>query len=591
MKTKVSKIGGQAVIEGVMMRGERAMATACRTEQGIQIDSERITVSSRMKKIGKIPIIRGVVNFCNMLYVGTKTIMSSTEIQGESMEPSKFEKWLSEKFKIDAITLAVWIGTILGVALALGLFFVLPQVFMTLLDRIPEMQVLNMIVKNLIEGLIRIVMFVLYVLLVSQMKDIKRVFMYHGAEHKTINCYESGKPLTIENIRASSRIHNRCGTTFMFIVMIVSIILFSLCGWDPRWWVRLLIRLALIPAVMGVSYEILKILAKYDNWFVNFLRGPGLLLQGITTANPDDDMIMVALASFRTVLEMDKDKSIEPIHSGYKFSYDEVKDIVSNKIDLTNYEEEFLWICCFVADCTRAELPFKKFENADLDRVKTFAEKLSSNMPIDYILGESEFYGLKFKVNGSVLIPRPETELLVEQTLALINEGDKVLDLCTGSGCIATTISIKKGIKVFASDISTDAISVAKENAKINNADVEFFESDLFSNIEEKFDVIVSNPPYIRREEIEKLDSSVKDYEPKIALDGGESGLDMYVKIISNLNNNLNEGGTILFECGYDQAEFIKNMLTDFGNVEVKKDYNDIERIIIAKGYKKCLKN
>ena len=586
MKTKVSKIGGQAVIEGVMMRGEKSMATACRTEQGIQIDSDRITVSSRMKKIGKIPIIRGVVNFCNMLYLGTKTIMSSTEIQGEGMEPSKFEKWLSDKFNIDAITIAVWIGTILGVALAVGLFFILPQVFVSLLEKIPEFNAINMIVKNLIEGLIRIVMFVLYVLLVSQMKEIKRVFMYHGAEHKTINCYESGKPLTIENIRASSRIHNRCGTTFMFIVMIVSIILFSLCGWDPRWWVRLLIRLALIPAVMGVSYEILKLLAKYDNWFVNFLRGPGLLLQGITTANPDDDMIMVALASFKTVLEMDKDDTIEPVHKGYQFDYKEVKDIVSNKIDIKDYDEEFNWICCYVKGVNRAELLFAKFENSDVASVLEYCKKLSSNMPLDYILGESEFYMRKYEVNPSVLIPRPETELLVEQSLKVIKEGDKVLDLCTGSGCIATTISAEKGIKVFASDISQDALNVARKNASKNNADVEFIHSDLFSSIQDKFDVIVSNPPYIRSDEIKTLDNSVKDYEPVLALDGGKSGLDMYVKIITSLNDNLNEGGSILFECGYDQAEFIKNMLTDFSNVDIVKDYNNIERIIIAKGYK-----
>ena len=591
MKTKISTIGGQAVIEGVMMRGTKSMATACRTGQGIQLDSERIVTSPRMKKIGKIPIIRGVVNFCNMLYLGTKTIMSSTEIQGEEIEPSKFEKWLSEKFKLDAMSLAIWIGTILGVVLAIALFFILPQVFMTLLEKIPEVAAYPWIVKNVIEGSIRIVMFVLYILLVSQMKDIKRVFMYHGAEHKTINCYEHGLPLTLENIRNSSRIHKRCGTTFLFIVMIVSIILFSLCGWDPRWWVRLLIRLALIPAVMGVSYEILKFLAKFDNWFVNLLRGPGLLLQFITTAHPDDDMIMCALAAFSTVMEMDEDENIEPVHAGYKYTFSQVKDIVSNKVDLKNYDEEFDWICCFVKKVSRAELNLVKYENRDLDRILRYSKQLETNMPLDYILGESEFYGYKFKVNKSVLIPRPETELLVESALSLIKEEDKVLDLCTGSGAIAVTISKKLSRKVTAVDISLEALSVAKSNALSNGADVDFIESDLFNNVEDTFDVIVSNPPYIRTKEIDTLDKSVKDFEPRLALDGGESGLDMYVKIIDNLDKVLNENGTVLFECGYDQAEFIKNMLTSFETVEIRKDYNGIERIIIAKGYKKCLKS
>ena len=586
MKAKVSKIGGQAVIEGVMMRGETAIATACRTESGIQIDSSKITTSNTMKKIGKIPIVRGVVNFCNMLYLGTKTIMDSTAIQGEELEPSKFEKYLSEKFNVDVLNVAIWIGTILGVLLAVGIFFILPQVFMTLLEKIEGVANLHMIVKNLIEGLIRIAMFVVYVLLISQIKDIKRVFMYHGAEHKTINCYESGKSLTIENIRNSSRIHNRCGTTFLFIVMIISILLFSLCGWDSRWWVRLLIRLALLPVVMGVSYEVLKILAKYDNWFVNFLRGPGLLLQFVTTAPPDDDMIMVALASFKTVLEMDGNSSVEAKKGGYEFSYLEVKDIVSNKVDLKEFEEEFDWICCSTKDCNRAEISSKKFSNSDLKHIIELSNKLSSNMPLDYILGESVFYGYKLKVNSAVLIPRPETELLVENALNYILEDSKVLDLCTGSGAIAISIAKQKNIKVYASDISEEALAVAKNNAVLNEADVEFIQSDLFSNIEDKFDVIVSNPPYIRKNDIKSLDNSVKDYEPMLALDGGESGLDKYVAITANLESHLNVGGTVLFEIGYDQAEFVVDMLQNFESVEVKKDYNNIDRIIIAKGYK-----
>ena len=418
MKVKVSKIGGQAVMEGVMMRGEKSVATAVRKPNGdIVVDSSRVTLSKRMKTVGKIPIVRGIVNFCNMIFLGTKTLMNSAEMQGVELEPSKFEKWISEKFKLDLFSVAMWIGVILGVLLAVGLFFVLPQVFTSLIMKIPGADSMHVILKNLIEGVIRIAMFVLYILLVSLMKDVKRVFMYHGAEHKTINCYESGKPLTIENVRNSSRIHNRCGTTFLFIVMIISILLFSLCGWDSRWWVRLLIRLALIPLVMGVSYEILKVLAKYDNLFVNILRGPGLLLQRVTTANPTDEMLMVAMASFKTVQKLDEDETL-PTGSGvYRYDYFEIKDLVDSRSKIEGYEEEFEWILCSRKNVERVKLVSSKFDYDDVSDTVYKLDRVKNGEPLDYVLGESVFYGYKLTVNKNVLVPRPETELVVEQAL------------------------------------------------------------------------------------------------------------------------------------------------------------------------------
>lgn len=586
MKVKVSKIGGQAVMEGVMMRGEKSVATAVRKSNGdIVVDSSRVTLSKRMKTVGKIPIVRGIVNFCNMIFLGTKTLMNSAEMQGVELEPSKFEKWLSEKFKLDLFSVAMWIGVILGVLLAVGLFFVLPQVFTSLIMKIPGADSMHVILKNLIEGVIRIAMFVLYILLVSLMKDVKRVFMYHGAEHKTINCYESGKPLTIENVRNSSRIHNRCGTTFLFIVMIISILLFSLCGWDSRWWVRLLIRLALIPLVMGVSYEILKVLAKYDNLFVNILRGPGLLLQRVTTANPTDEMLMVAMASFKTVQKLDEDETL-PTGSGvYLYDYFEIKDLVDSRSKIEGYEEEFEWILCSRKNVERVKLVSSKFDYDDVSDAVYKLDRVKNGEPLDYVLGESVFYGYKLTVNKNVLVPRPETELVVEQALKYITTDSRVLDLCTGSGAIAITIKKQSGASVVASDISEGALSVAKLNARKNDADVKFVLSDLFENVEGEFDVIVSNPPYIRSGDIEGLDRSVKDYEPRLALDGGESGFDVYDKILTALPSKLKSGGTLVFECGYDQADELIGKINGFKEVFAVKDYSGIDRIIIAKGY------
>ena len=586
MKVKVSKIGGQAVMEGVMMRGEKSVATAVRKPNGdIVVDSSRVTLSKRMKTVGKIPIVRGIVNFCNMIFLGTKTLMNSAEMQGVELEPSKFEKWLSEKFKLDLFSVAMWIGVILGVLLAVGLFFVLPQVFTSLIMKIPGADSMHVILKNLIEGVIRIAMFVLYILLVSLMKDVKRVFMYHGAEHKTINCYESGKPLTIENVRNSSRIHNRCGTTFLFIVMIISILLFSLCGWDSRWWVRLLIRLALIPLVMGVSYEILKVLAKYDNLFVNILRGPGLLLQRVTTANPTDEMLMVAMASFKTVQKLDEDETLPTGNDVYLYDYFEIKDLVDSRSKIEGYEEEFEWILCSRKNVERVKLVSSKFDYDDVSDTVYKLDRVKNGEPLDYVLGESVFYGYKLTVNKNVLVPRPETELVVEQALKYITTDSRVLDLCTGSGAIAITIKKQSGASVVASDISEGALSVAKLNARKNDADVEFVLSDLFENVEGEFDVIVSNPPYIRSGDIEGLDRSVKDYEPRLALDGGESGFDVYDKILTALPSKLKSGGTLVFECGYDQADELIGKINGFKEVFAVKDYSGIDRIIIAKGY------
>lgn len=588
MKVKTTKIGGQAVLEGVMMRGEKAVATAVRTPAGaISIDSSRVHVSEKMRKIGKIPVVRGVVNFCNMLYVGTKTLMASSAVQGAEEQPTKFEKWLSEKFKIDVFTIVLWVGVLLGVALAVALFFVLPQFITTMLAKIPEIQSLHVVVKNLIEGLIRILIFILYIVLVSRLKDIKRVFMYHGAEHKTINCYEKGEILSIENVKKSSRIHNRCGTTFLFIVMIVSILLFSLCGWDSRWWVRLLIRLALIPLVMGVSYEILKIMAKYDNLFVDILRYPGLLLQKLTTAEPDESMIQVAMSAFKTVDRLEKDDTLPSGKFLYEYDIFELKDILSTKHGIEGYTEELDWICCFVLKCSRAELAMKKnITDCELNQIESCLLRVKKGEPLDYVLGESEFYGYKFKVTRDTLIPRPETELLAEQAIKLTDENTKVLDLCTGSGILAITIAKKKNIKTYACDVSEKALETAKFNAVLNATEVEFYQSDLFENVDEKFDIIVSNPPYIKSADIENLDDSVKNYEPLLALDGGESGQTFYDRILENLDKCLIKNGTILFECGFGQAdELAKKCKKRFNDVEIVKDYNNIERIIIAKGY------
>ena len=221
-KTNRTSIGGQAVLEGVMMRGRSSMATSVRDEDGnIRVETERFKPATEKSFICRLPIIRGVLNFVSSMTMGTKILMRSAEVYGEE-EPSKFEKWLSKTFKIDLMNVVIGFSLILGLALAIGLFMWLPQFLTGLLAPLINIEKTS-IWFNLIEGLVKLIIFVCYILLTSLLKDVKRTYMYHGAEHKTISCYECGLELTVENVKKCSRIHDRCGTTFLFLVMFISI--------------------------------------------------------------------------------------------------------------------------------------------------------------------------------------------------------------------------------------------------------------------------------------------------------------------------------------------------------------------------------
>ncbi|MBP5373066.1 MAG: DUF1385 domain-containing protein, partial [Clostridia bacterium] len=234
MKKKLKKpnktnIGGQAVLEGVMMRGNSSMAVSVRDEDGIiRLETERLTPIKERSFIFRTPFIRGVISFFSSLLSGTRILMRSAEVYGEG-EPSKFEKFLSEKLKIDVIQIVMIIGVILGLGLAIALFMFLPN-FLTELIAAPLDLDKTSIWFNLIEGGFKLFIFVAYILLTSLMRDIKRTYMYHGAEHKTISCFEKGLPLTVENVKGCTRVHDRCGTTFTFLVLFISILVFSLAN-------------------------------------------------------------------------------------------------------------------------------------------------------------------------------------------------------------------------------------------------------------------------------------------------------------------------------------------------------------------------
>ena len=307
-----TSIGGQALIEGIMMQGPKGAAMSVRLPDGT-IDTEMLEVKHLRDKFkpAKLPLIRGVVNMVESLLFGFKCMEKSAEKAGldDDTSPedmSKLDKWISDHFGPKMMAVVTGISMVLGVSLAFGLFFYLPTFLVDIIDKYLFKNALSEL-HPLFEGIMRMVIFVAYVWLVSKIPDIKRVFMYHGAEHKSIFCYEHGLELTVENVKKQKRFHPRCGTSFIFVVLIISIFLSSALvvifpGIDDVRIVWMGIKLLIMPLTVGVSYEFIKYAGKHENLLVKILSAPGLWMQRITTQEPTDDIIEVGIESLKAVL-------------------------------------------------------------------------------------------------------------------------------------------------------------------------------------------------------------------------------------------------------------------------------------------------
>lgn len=293
-------VGGQAVMEGVMMRTPTGgIALAVRRTDG-SIETEYTKKESLAKKgtFFGFPVVRGVVSFVESLVTGMKITTRSAELLGDDTmaeEPSRFEKWLANKLGKSAMDIAMVVAVILAIALALGLFVFLPSLINQL---IPWPEGAAPIWKSLTEGVARLIIFLGYISVISLVKDIRRVYMYHGAEHKTLACYEHEAPLTVDEIMKYSRLHPRCGTNYLFLVMAIAILFFALIPYQENLLLRVLTRLVGLPIVAGISYEVLKLAAASDRLWARIIRAPGMFLQYLTTREPDADMVEVALAAF-----------------------------------------------------------------------------------------------------------------------------------------------------------------------------------------------------------------------------------------------------------------------------------------------------
>ncbi len=596
-------IGGQAVLEGVMMMGKTCMATAVRDPDGaVQIEAKRIKRSDALKTASKIPLVRGVVNLVSSLVRGIKTLSRSAAVYGDEddeAEPGKIQKWFVEKFKISLMDIVTGLGMFIGVLLAVGIFFVLPNYLVGLLTgAFPEVFDNRMggLWSGLILGGIKLIIFLAYLGLILLLKDIRRLYRYHGAEHKTINAYENGVELVPEKVAECSRIHDRCGTSFLFIVLFINIIVYSVIRWacyinvienDILQGVAGLgLEIALLPVIAGVAYEVLKLLAKYDNGFVRALKAPGMLLQKyLTTREPDEKMIEVAIAAFNKVLEMDADETVAEtvfVTSGIlsKMLDETKKKFAAKEIDESDAE----WIYSIVLGIRRSDLKNERtVKPSESKRISEIVEQRLNGRPLWYIIGDTEFCNCRIKVDERALIPRPETEMLADITIRSVEDNDKVLDMCTGSGCIAVAVAKAckgRGVSVTAADVSDAAIMLAKENANLNSVDVNFVVSDLFKNVHGRYNIIVCNPPYIKSTEIPYLQREVREHEPRVALDGGEDGLDFYRRLASEVKSYLTKDGMLIMECGEGQTTEILQIFPRRDYAIVLKDLAGVERFL-----------
>lgn len=304
-----TSIGGQALIEGIMMRGVDKCAMALRLKNGdIELEEWAIKGGKNAPWYKKTPFIRGCFNFIDSMTTGYKCLMKSADRAAEldeGEELSKFDKWLNDKLGDKIMPIISAISMVLGVALAVFLFIFLPTWIVGALCRfVPVLEPF----RAFFEGIIKIIMLVFYMWVTSLMKDIRRTYQYHGAEHKTIACYEAGEDLTVENVRKSCRFHPRCGTSFILIILLIGIALFSLLfNGVQTLWLRVLLRFCMLPVIVSISYELIKLAGRYDNIFTKIISAPGLWLQRITTKEPDDSQIEVALKAFMAVLPDNKE--------------------------------------------------------------------------------------------------------------------------------------------------------------------------------------------------------------------------------------------------------------------------------------------
>ena len=680
-----TSIGGQAVMDGVMMQGPERTAIAMRLPSG------ELYLKTKLKKeqpkAMKYPFIRGIIAFAMSLVNGMSTLMESADIlekyapEEYAEEEGRFEKWVNGRFgERAAWNILMSASLVFAIVISIALFVIFPTWAVNFLGK----WIKNAIVLNLTEGVLRILIFIGYIVLIRKMEEIETLFRYHGAEHKTIHCYENNLELTPENAQQFYTLHPRCGTSFLMFVLIISLLLFSLLGW-PNLALRIISRLVLIPVIAGISYELLKWAGRSDGRLVRILSYPGLMLQKLTTAEPTNEQLEVAILSLKAVLVdkdfpvidgfVDKDgnmigdtfwkpgsevmskklpeedaeeeaangeeginKAIEFLNEldseGYTmvetsedgvslaqgiadhFQEEAKQRAIKNRFtnDITTIENALQWgqaalsmiengkneariILSYATGMTQSQIIAHSKELMKEDDFEEYERRIQDRLtgtPLQYITGVQDFMGIPIRVNRNVLIPRLDTEVVVEEALKIIEEKGwahpDVLDMCTGSGAIGVSIAVKSPESIVTmTDISEEALKTAMQNAGLNevNRKCVFLLGDMFDALppDREYDMIICNPPYIETKEIERLSIEVREKEPRLALDGGKDGLDFYRRIAKDAGAHLRTGGVLVLEIGYDQAGSVKRILgkaKTFTDIHKIRDLAGLDRAIIA---------
>ena len=585
-------------MEGVMMMGKTSYCTAVRDPDGnIQVEIKRIERSKHAVRASKIPFVRGVVYMFGSLVRGTHALTRSAQVYGsDDEEPGRIEKWFAEKLKLNLMHVITVIGVILGFALAVFFFMWLPRLLVRTLDQYLWHNLKGSVWEYVMLGVFKLVIFLAYLGLIMILKDIRRLYRYHGAEHKTINCYEKGLELTCDNVMSCSRLHDRCGTSFLFIVLIINIAIIGVISWALNIssignraleaLANIGVEVVVLPVIAGISYEILKFFALFHGPISKIFKSPGYLIQKVfTTREPDAEMVEVAIAAFNAAMEMDADPEMKEtsfVTGGLlsEMLAETKKQFAEAGIDESDAE----WIYAIVLEMNRSELSEQRvIKPSETRKLTEIIEKRLTGRPLWYIIGDVEFYDCKINVDERALIPRPETEILAQQVVKTAEDGDKILDMCTGSGCIAVSVAKHckgKKVQITAADVSDAAIMLAKENANYNSVDINFIQSDLFSRVHGRFNIIVCNPPYIKSSEIATLQSEVRDYEPRIALDGGDDGLEFYRRLAKEVTRFITRGGLLMLEVGEGQAEEVLKLFDKREYAMVVKDFAGVDRFL-----------
>ena len=520
--------------------------------------------------------------------------LTEEELSAKKAKEAKQFQWL------------LYITVAISIVVSVAAFMLLPYALASLLRKVGASEV----GVTVAEAFVKLALFMGYMLLISRMKDIQRTFMYHGAEHKCINCVEHGLPLTVENVLASSRQHKRCGTSFLFLVMIVSIFLHFIFVLVPGYWVRLFGRLLMVPIVSGVSFELIQWAGRTDSRLADILSKPGLAMQKLTTKEPTADMAEVAIAAVEAVFDwreyLKEEFGWKPKKMRKKMRT--YKDVLEDGIQLLEtaaIEEARLdaWLLLeYTADITRAWYYAHMDDGLDAkteERYRTLCTKRAQHIPLQHITGRAYFMGYEFCVDERVLVPRQDTEVLVEEAISRMRNLEKpqILDMCTGSGCILLSLLLELPQALGTGvDVSEGALCVAKENRKRLGLEqrAELIQSDLFSadyfrknsgNDHMEYDMLISNPPYIRTEDIESLMEEVRFHDPVLALDGKENGLYFYEKITEQAGTYLKPGGWLMYEIGCDQGMDVSEIMkkNGFEQIEIKKDLAGLDRVVTGR--------